>query len=284
MLKRPEELVTNAVDPEASADEMKKRFAEPAKGNVVKVNVTKSAEPKPESRAERSDRENYIRRGQEAWARHNADTTWNDWLAIGEAIGIGSTEAMNIAGKNEPKGKGYNTAFSVWLKDHGFDGLDGSDRKRLLDVLAHRAEIEEWRSEKLTPTERRKINHPSTVWRRWTAYIETPAQKKARKEKREAKQKASSNPLFSPTVKKLNAKIEQQAERITEVEQERDDAIKERDEARQAEWNSNGKPLTIDALAEALVKLLKDESASVARKKVKAFVSRVQKNLPKSKK
>jgi hypothetical protein len=62
--------------------------------------------------------------------------------------------------------------------------------------------------------------------------------------------------------------------RLKEVEEERDGA----------KANGNGKPLTIETLADALVTLLKGKSASVVREKVKAFVSRVQKNLPKSKK
>jgi hypothetical protein len=115
-----------------------------------------------------ADRATYIRRGQEAWMRHKTDCTWNDWLAIGDALDIGRTEAMAEARSNRPKGKGYNRAFSFWLFKHGFNDIDQGDRKRLFDILEHRGAIETWRAT-LMPIQRRRINHPSTVWRKWKA-------------------------------------------------------------------------------------------------------------------
>jgi hypothetical protein len=121
--------------------------------------------PEPSSAVLRAT---YVRHGQETWAQHKSDCTWNGWLAIGDALDIGRTEAMAQAKTDQPKGRGYNWAFSFWLFKHGFNDIDQGDRKRLFDILEHRAEIEQWRAT-LTLTERLRINHPSTVWRKWRA-------------------------------------------------------------------------------------------------------------------
>jgi hypothetical protein len=41
---------------------------------------------------------------------------------------------MSAAGTNKPEGSRYNKLFGTWLKNHGFDDIDESDRKRLFDV------------------------------------------------------------------------------------------------------------------------------------------------------
>lgn len=204
-----EELVTNAVDPEASADEMRRRFAaEPAKSEPAKVKAKGKAkakakvkakadepkpepepEPKPESRAVLASRETLIQRGEEALGRLTSDTTWTDWLAIGAGFDEGRNKAKHDAGTNEPKGKGYILAFSKWLEDHPkYRAVDGTDRKNLFDVLENLPAIEDWRKKLFIrkPNLKYRLNHPTTVFRRWKADNEKPAEKAA---KAEAKQK-----------------------------------------------------------------------------------------------
>jgi hypothetical protein len=228
------------------------------------------AEAKPESRAVLADRETRIQRGEEALGRLTSDMTWTDWLAIGEGFDVARSEAMTEAQTNQPKGKGYNLAFGKWLEAHPkYRAVDGSDRKRLFDVLDNLSAIEEWRKDLFIrkPNLKYRLNHPSTVFRKWKADTETRA-KPAKPVKPEGEEQ-------QPTT--LKAAIREIADlkgRLKEVEEERDGA----------KANGNGKPLTIETLADALVTLLKGKSASVVREKVKAFVSRVQKNLPKSKK
>ena len=81
---------------------------------------------------------------------------------------------MHEARVNRPKGRGYNITFGAWLKKYDFHDIDPGDRARLFDVMDHCTEIEDWREKKLTPTERRKFNHPSTVWRKWKAATVAP--------------------------------------------------------------------------------------------------------------
>lgn len=104
--------------------------------------------------------------GRDAWARvkANANRSWEDWMAIGEALLVGRAHAMNLAGKNEPRGKLYNVAFSNWLQLHGFDDIDGSDRGKLMKIAEHRADYEVWRAG-WTPAQRALWKSPSTIVR-----------------------------------------------------------------------------------------------------------------------
>jgi hypothetical protein len=113
-----------------------------------------------------------IREGREAWRR--VCTSWNDWKKVGAAFVIGRTTAMRDAHTNVPKGRGYNAALRAWQKKHGFEGLDDSgDQTRLFRCMEHLAEIEGWLT-KQSEIERSRLNHPSTIWRRWQASLKPP--------------------------------------------------------------------------------------------------------------
>ena len=75
---------------------------------------------------------------------------------------------MQIASTNRPEGKGYVTAFGEWLTRYRVDDMDKSDRAKLLQLMEERPAVEEWRAT-LTDYERRNLNNPIVVWRKWTA-------------------------------------------------------------------------------------------------------------------
>ena len=114
-----------------------------------------------------------IRHGQEAWRRLRAGSTCADWVAVGTAHVIGRTTAMRDGHINKPNGRSYNAAFSAWQKRFGFEGFDKGDRSRLFDVMDHLKEIDDW-LRKLPEPERLRLNHPSSVWRRWKAATAAP--------------------------------------------------------------------------------------------------------------
>ena len=119
---------------------------------------------------------------QAAWARVKKAQTrmWGDWMTIGEGLLEGRRWAMQIAGTNAPEGKGYVTAFGEWLTRYRVDDMDKSDRAKLLQLMEERPAVEEWRST-LTDYERRSLNHPVIVWRKWTAAtrVKKPKQRTA---------------------------------------------------------------------------------------------------------
>jgi hypothetical protein len=72
----------------------------------------------------------------------------------------------------------YKKAVSAWLRKTGFD-LEDAERKHLLDCMENLAEIEVWRETELTEPERRKLNHPTTIFRKWRAFVHGKAPDKA---------------------------------------------------------------------------------------------------------
>jgi hypothetical protein len=113
-----------------------------------------------------ANRDEIIRFGQEAWTRLKTERCREDWFAVAEAIQEGRRIAMIAAKTNQPRGSLYDSIFGDWLKEKGFDAIDKGDRKRLLDCLANRAEIETWLA--TLPEKRRlQVNHPNPIWRGW---------------------------------------------------------------------------------------------------------------------
>jgi vacuolar-type H+-ATPase subunit I/STV1 len=135
------------------------------------------------------DREKTLfRQGMEAWERLKKEESWEDWLKVGQAHIAGRALAMQRAGvtTNVPRGTGYKREFGKWLAEYKFDDIDKGDRSRLFAVMENLPAIEAWRKT-LTQTERLKLNHPSTVLRKWKKETQIdPEDKPKRKIQREA--------------------------------------------------------------------------------------------------
>jgi len=121
-----------------------------------------------------------FREGREALDRLNTGRDWSDWQKVGAALAAGRTEAMRSANTNRPKGKKYNQAFGDVLKREQLDTdrLDSASRNQLLRIAEKLPEIEAWRAT-LHPTQRLKLNHPSTIWRNWQRTVKGAGKKQA---------------------------------------------------------------------------------------------------------
>ena len=108
------------------------------------------------------------RAGQAAWKRLQKCKSWSDWMAVGEALLTGRTIAMQAAETNRPEGKAYNQIFSQWLARYGLSEIDKSARAKLLHIMEHRGEIEDFRAG-LPMNVRMELNHPTSVLRRFQA-------------------------------------------------------------------------------------------------------------------
>src|SRR5262249_16009662 len=114
---------------------------------------------------------------------------------------------MSIAGVNRPEGRGYVTAYAEWLQRYKVDDTDKSDRAKLLQLMEERAAVEEWRAT-LTDYERRTLNNPTIVWRKWTAAT------------RVTKPKPETAGGWAREMGRAQATVQAQAERIRELQEE----------------------------------------------------------------
>jgi hypothetical protein len=180
-----------------------------------------------------------VRKGQEAWQRLQNNSTWQDWRAVGAAHVIGRTTAMRDGHVNKPKGRSYNAAFTAWQKKFGFQDLDSGDRTRLFKVMDHLKEIETF-LQKLPLPERLRLNHPSSVWRRWKA---------------SQKPKTDAEPRLT-----LRQKLETE---LANVIEERDRYKREVDRGGGDLWSAEDRPQDIAKVI--LTKLTKRKAKTVAQ-------------------
>jgi len=147
---------------------------------------------------------------QAAWSRVKKAQSrmWGDWMTIGEGLLEGRRWAMQMAGVNRPEGKGYVTAFGEWLTRWKVHDMDKSDRAKLLQLMEERPAVEEWRAT-LTDHDRRMLNHPVIVRRKWTAAT------------RVKKPKSRTAAVSATEHGRAQVLIEQLRARLAEVEEER---------------------------------------------------------------
>ena len=94
---------------------------------------------------------------------------WRDWCLIADGLAVGRVKAMRRAKTNQPRGGVYGRAFAQWMAERPWArNINKATRNHLLWVAAHRSEIEAWR-ETLTQRARGRMNHPTSLRRRWDA-------------------------------------------------------------------------------------------------------------------
>jgi hypothetical protein len=150
-----------------------------------------------------------IERGQQAWQRLQQHKSFDDWILVGHAHVIGRDAAMRAAKTYSPRGKSYSYAFGQWLEQNGFDNIDGHDRADLFSMMDHLPSIMAWR-DILTSTERLRLNHPSTVLRKWKAARQPPADDAKKRPSPWEKQKQA-----LAEVEEKNHKLTQEVLRLT---------------------------------------------------------------------
>lgn len=144
--------------------------------------------------------------------------TWLDWRKVAELFAHGRKLAMLNGHANKPEGKGYNTCFSAWIKEHPrLAKLDGVTRKHCLDCWDQIDAIETWRAT-LAETgskSRQTINHPTVMLRRFLADQragETGEKPEKKPSLREALQEANAG--LEAENAKLKRKIEESGENL----------------------------------------------------------------------
>jgi hypothetical protein len=109
-----------------------------------------------------------VAEGRAAWERIKGQgkPLFSDWILIGKALIAARTACLAKAGVNSLYHPAYRRQVRVWLVENGFDDLDSHERTNSVHLVEHQAEIEAWRAE-LSDAERRRCNHPNSVWGLW---------------------------------------------------------------------------------------------------------------------
>jgi hypothetical protein len=153
-----------------------------------------------------------------AWNRVKERQTklWHDWtLVIGPALLKARTEAMWIAGTNQPMGKGYAQAMSGLLDEYRLSDMNETVRAHLLKIMERLSDVEEWRAKQ---DNARELNYPSQVWTKYqkaSKQADERHQEKADQEPREKKETTKEalakaleeNEALKREIERLNAHI-----------------------------------------------------------------------------
>jgi hypothetical protein len=113
--------------------------------------------------------------------RLHGDLTWDDWIGVGEAMGIITDEALVEVGafKWDPDNKRAVKAFNVRWEEYEAGGgrnhkpLSKQERSALREIMG-KPEISAWRGT-LTDPEKRRLNYPKAVLNRFNAYAKATA-------------------------------------------------------------------------------------------------------------
>lgn len=112
-----------------------------------------------------------IRAGVECWQAISTVNTFEAWTRIGKSLQVGRNHTLRAIGADRPMGQVYCKAFSAWIDQHGFNGIEKSVRSAALDLVEHLAEIEAWRAT-ISEKRQRQLKHPLSnvaAWRKAAA-------------------------------------------------------------------------------------------------------------------
>jgi hypothetical protein len=110
-----------------------------------------------------------LRLAAEADRRIKSGAHWEDWCQIADGFLIGRIEAFQMSGTNNENDQRYKRAFKRWMDDNPWSkNYERALRSHLFWVAENRSEIDVWRRT-LAQNEREKLNHPSSVKRRFDA-------------------------------------------------------------------------------------------------------------------
>jgi hypothetical protein len=171
---------------------------------------------------------------QAAWSRVKKSEArlWSEWMTIGEGLLEGRNWAMKVAGVNQPEGRGYVTAYAEWLHKYRVDDMDKSVRAKLLNIMEERAAVEEWRAT-LTVPERRRLNNPDVVYRKWQAATKVTTPKKRSSEiGRATAELTMANERISELEQEVSARAEPLTERIAALTDAEWIALRDAEDAR----------------------------------------------------
>jgi hypothetical protein len=137
-----------------------------------------------------SDHDEIYKRGRAAIKRLTERTqnhvfTW--WCDYGNAVLAVRNEAMRLAETNQPIGKAFNMHHADIMQREKLQAFDGKTRKDAVDMVENMTHpvdarrlkgIAAWR-DGLNESERARLNHPTSIIRKWKAQTEPLQERQA---------------------------------------------------------------------------------------------------------
>jgi hypothetical protein len=140
---------------------------------------------------------------------------WSHWtMKIGPWMVQARAEAMAVAETDAPIGRAYCQAMSGLLEEYKLNDMAETARADLLKIMDKFTAVSEWRAKQDDPSD---LNHPSTVWRKYSKGSSDEADKKT--EKKRAKAKKDQTELEADLAFAQN-RIQQLEARVQELEEE----------------------------------------------------------------
>lgn len=109
-----------------------------------------------------------IERGVIAIRKINERETFHSWMQIGQSLNDAQQAAMILANTNNPKGRAYNDAYKMIGEEvPDLVNINKTTRSHAIEMAKQREAVEAWHAT-LPLNIQQEVNHPSTVWRRFS--------------------------------------------------------------------------------------------------------------------
>lgn len=169
--------------------------------------LTQQPEPMPLSAKVIADLDaEVIEKGERA-AERVGRSTFDDWLAVGQALAELQTAAMKIANTNKPNGRRFNDAWATAVARRApkLAAIDSATRSQAVWMCRNAEEVCAWHS-KLEPKYQQRLNHPCSVARKFHSK-ESPARPQRPGLRDTVRQLQEQNDTLSAQVKTLEAQV-----------------------------------------------------------------------------
>jgi hypothetical protein len=108
--------------------------------------------------------------GADAWKRYKTAVEGNPHIFIKAGLALKRIQEIATEKAGASKGTAYNRWWKKGAEQFGFEGVEPSERGRLIRIASHGDDLTTWWNKKVTPAQKLKWHNPSTMWRRYAEH------------------------------------------------------------------------------------------------------------------
>jgi hypothetical protein len=151
-----------------------------------------------------------IGKAEQTIARMNSGRDFYDWLTIGDGLKEWRDAACELAGTQDLDSPAYRAAWAAAKSNYPhLATVTQSERSQAVWMAENRAALEQWHAG-LEPKEKRRYNHPRSIWRRSPLGQATKDAQRSVDNTRERKRKASDLDNVVRRIESVSDHIEKQ--------------------------------------------------------------------------